>query len=52
MNKAYFATHSCDADLSYADFTDAIVTDARFSSTYWYQTIWTDGIAYDENQAD
>ena len=34
-----------------ADFTGAIVTDADFIDTYWYQTIWTDGVAYDENQA-
>ena len=40
-----------DAFLRYADFTDAIVTDADFTNTYWYQTIWTDGIVYDENQA-
>ena len=39
------------ADLSYADFTDAIVTDADFTDTYWYQTTWTDGEAYYENQA-
>ena len=52
LTNAYFSTHSCDADLSYTDFTDAIVTNADFGSTYWYQTIWTDGVAYDGNQAD
>ena len=39
------------ANLEYADFTDAFVTTAYFANTYWYQTIWTDGVAYDENQA-
>ena len=39
------------AMLHYADFTDAIVTDSDFTDTYWYYTIWTDGVAYDENQA-
>ena len=40
-----------NATLEYADFTDAIVTDADFTDTYWYQTTWTDGEAYYENQA-
>ena len=40
------------ADLRYdADFTDAIVDDAIFTGTSWEWTIWTDGVAYDENQA-
>ena len=46
-----------DADLSYADlkfafFYYATVTDADFSYTYWHQTMWTDGLRYDSNQAD
>jgi uncharacterized protein YjbI with pentapeptide repeats len=39
------------ADLAYTDFTEAIVMDADFTNTYWEQTVWTDGVAYDENQA-
>tara|TARA_B110000014_G_scaffold155077_1_gene108751 strand:+ start:323 stop:1213 length:891 start_codon:yes stop_codon:yes gene_type:complete len=45
------------ANLSYTDFTDALFvssdTDeiADFTGTYWKQTIWWDGVAYDENQA-
>ena len=45
------------ANLSYADFTDALFlspdTDEipDFTGTYWKQTIWWDGVAYDENQA-
>lgn len=31
--------------------TGAIVTDADFRYTHWYETIWTDGYMYDENQA-
>jgi len=37
--------------LHHADFTDAIVTDSDFTDTYWYNTIWTDGVSYNENQA-
>ncbi len=39
------------ADLKFADFGSATVTDAVFTSTYWHQTIWTDGDRYDSNQA-
>ena len=39
------------ANLKFADFEDAIVTDADFSGNYWHQTIWTNGIRYDTNQA-
>ena len=38
-------------NLRWADLTGAIVTDADFTSTTWYQTIWTDGVVYYENQA-
>ncbi len=40
-----------DADLTGADFTSATVTNARFLYTTWSNTIWTDGIAYNTNQA-
>jgi uncharacterized protein YjbI with pentapeptide repeats len=45
-----------NADLVYADLTNAnlfyaIVTNAYFYGTTWSNTIWTDGIAYDTNQA-
>ena len=45
-----------DADLSYADLTDAdfysaTVTNADFTGTTWSNTMWTDGVAYDTNQA-
>ena len=45
-----------DADLRYADLTDAAfdsatVTNANFGSTTWSNTIWTDGVAYNTNQA-
>ena len=40
------------ANLTYADFEYTTVTDADFTDTIWYQTIWTDGETYDENQAD
>ena len=46
-----FRADLTNATLEYADFTDAIVTDADFTDTYWYQTTWTDGEAYYENQA-
>ena len=45
------------ANLSYADFTNALFVSsssnsiADFTGTYWHQTIWWDGVAYDENQA-
>ena len=39
------------ANLTGANFTGAIVTNADFYGTYWHQTVWTDGVAYDENQA-
>ena len=29
----------------------AIVTDADFTDSHWYETSWTDGIRYDSNQA-
>ena len=48
-------TYNCadlrNANLSSADFTGANVLNAIFIDTYWHQTIWTDGVAYDENQA-
>ena len=45
-----------DANLSYADlqfalFEDAIVNNANFDFSWWYQTVWTDGIRYDTNQS-
>jgi len=50
FNEAYLdRPFLSEADLSYADFTDAIVTDGNFINTTWYQTIWTDGIVYDED---
>ena len=39
------------AVLHHTDFTDAIVTDSDFTGTAWYNTIWTDGVSYNENQA-
>ena len=40
------------ADLSYADFTGALsATYADFENTVWLNTIWTDGVAYNTNQA-
>ncbi len=40
-----------NADLTDADFTYATVTNANFTGTTWSSTIWTDGIAYNTNQA-
>ena len=39
------------ADLKFADFEDATVIGADFTDSYWHQTIWTDGVRYDSNQA-
>ena len=39
------------ANLTDADFSGANVTSASFSYTTWSNTIWTDGVAYDTNQA-
>jgi uncharacterized protein YjbI with pentapeptide repeats len=39
------------ADLTNADFTSATVTNADFFYTTWSNTIWTDGVAYNTNQA-
>ena len=39
------------ADLTNADFTSATVTNADFYGTTWSSTIWTDGFAYNSNQA-
>ena len=39
------------ADLSNADFTSATVMNADFENTVWSNTIWTDGVAYNTNQA-
>ena len=41
-----------NADLKFADFTSAnINAGTSFTSTYWHQTEWTDGVRYDSNQA-
>ena len=40
-----------NADLSGANFEYAIVTNADFWGTTWSNTIWTDGFAYNTNQA-
>ena len=45
-----------DAYLRYANLTDAnlnaaTVTNANFGYTIWSNTIWTDGVAYNTNQA-
>jgi len=39
------------SDLTDANFDSATVTNADFTSTTWSNTVWTDGIAYDTNQA-
>ena len=39
------------ADLTDAYFTSATVTNADFIGTTWSNTIWTDGVAYNTNQA-
>ena len=49
----FYNANLTDAYLQYANFTDAINTNqADFTDTSWYQTVWIDGVAYDENQAD
>ena len=45
-----------DAELDYSwlhftDFENAIMTGATFTSSHWYQTIWTDGLAYNSDQS-
>ena len=42
-----------NADLSYADFTGLNMGNTywNFAGSTWYNTIWTDGIAYNTNQA-
>jgi uncharacterized protein YjbI with pentapeptide repeats len=40
------------AHLGNANFEDANVgPGTEFSNSYWHQTIWTDGVRYDSNQA-
>ena len=39
------------ADLTNANFEFATVTNADFGATVWSNTIWTDGVAYNTNQA-
>tara|TARA_B100001559_G_scaffold130314_1_gene109650 strand:- start:2581 stop:4701 length:2121 start_codon:yes stop_codon:yes gene_type:complete len=45
-----------DAELDYSwlhftNFDDAIVTGVDFYNSNWYQTVWTNGLAYNSNQA-
>ena len=41
------------SDLMYTDFTYMSRSGVNtFSGTFWYQTIWTNGVRYDSNQAD
>ena len=37
--------------LHFTDFEYATVTGVDFTPSNWYQTIWTDGLAYNSNQA-
>ena len=44
-----------DAELDYSwlhftNFDDAIVTGVDFYNSNWYQTVWTNGLAYNSNQ--
>jgi uncharacterized protein YjbI with pentapeptide repeats len=53
---AFIVANMRNADLRNADLTDAsfrfaTVTNANFFGTTWSNTIWTDGVAYDTNQA-
>ena len=40
-----------DSWLHFTSFNAATVNGASFSGSNWYQTIWTDGLAYNSNQA-
>ena len=40
------------AEMRFANFQNAIVTDADFDYAYWHQTIWTDGNRYDSEPSD
>ena len=41
-----------NADLKFAGFSGAAISaGTSFTSTYWHQTKWTDGVRYDSNQA-
>ena len=40
-----------EADLKFTKFSGATVTGANFDDTYWHETMWTDGLRYDSNQA-
>ena len=40
-----------DSWLHFTRFDAATVNGASFSGSNWYQTVWTDGLVYDTNQA-
>ncbi len=39
-----------NADLKFTEFHSASHVDAIFTNSYWFHTLWSDGIRYDTNQ--
>ena len=47
-NANLYGTDLSYADLSYANLTDADVTGTDFTDTFWWHTVWTDGVTTQE----